>query len=69
MRGGLLIAVRADVFAAEEVRDVVAIVPGKAIALDVETADGTLMTINVHGPGSGGDSYTSKASFWADVAM
>ena len=69
MRGGLLIALRADMFAAEEVRDVVDIVPGKAMALDVVTAGGTLTVINVHGPGSGGDSWASKASFWADVAM
>ena len=58
-----------DVFAAEEGRDVVDIVPGKAMALDVVTAGGTLTVINVHGPGSGGDSWASTASFWADVAM
>ena len=69
VRDGLLIALRADVFAAEEVRDIVDIVPGKAMALDVVTAGGTLTIINVHGPGSGGDSWASKASFWADVAM
>ena len=69
VRGGLLIALRADVFAAEEVPDIVDIVPGKAMALDVVTAGGTLTVINVHGPGSGGDSWASKASFWADVAM
>ena len=69
VRGGLLIALRADVFAAEEVRDVVDIVSGKAMALDVVTAGGTLTVINVHGPGSGGDSLASKESFWADVAM
>ena len=69
VRGGLLIALQADVFAAEEVRDVVDIVQGKAMALDVVTAGGTLTVINVHGPGSGGDSWASKASFWADVAM
>ena len=39
------------------------------MALDVVTAGGTLTVINVHGPGSGGDSWASKASFWADVAM
>ena len=69
VRGGLLIALRADMFAAEEVRDVVGIVPGKAMALDVVTAGGTLTVINVHGPGSGGDSWASKVSFWADLAM
>ena len=69
VRGGLLIALRADLFAAEEVRDILDIVPGKAMALDVVTAGGTLTVINVHGPGSGGDSWASKASFWADVAM
>ena len=69
VRRGHLIALRADVFAAEEVRDIVDIVPGKAMALDVVTAGGTLTVINVHGPGSGGDSWASKASFWADVAM
>ena len=63
VRGGLLIALRADVFAAEEVRDVVDIVPGKAMALDVVTAGGTLTVINDHGPGSGGDSWAFKASF------
>ena len=68
VRGGLLIALRADVFATEEVRDVVDIVLGKAMALDVVTAVGTLTVINVHGPGSGGDSWASKASLWADVA-
>ena len=56
-------------FAAEEVRDVLDIVPRKAMALDVVTAGGTLTVINVLGPGSGGDSWASKASFWADVAM
>ena len=55
MRGGLLIALRADVFAAD-IRDIVDIVPGKAMALDVVTASGSLTVINVHGPGSGGDS-------------
>ena len=60
---GLLIALRADVFAAEEVRDVVDIVPGKAMALDVVTVGGTFTVINAHGPGSGGDSWVSKASF------
>ena len=69
VRGSLLIALRADLFAAEEVQDIVDIVPGKAMALDVVTAGGTLSVINVHGPGSGGDSLASKASFWADVAM
>ena len=69
VRGGLLIALRADMFAAEEVRDVVDIVPGKAMALDVVTARGTLTVINVHSPGSDSDSWACKASFWADVAM
>ena len=69
VRGGLLIALRADVLAAEEVRDVVDIVPSKAMALDVLTAGGTLTVINVHGPGSGSDSWASKVSFWADLAM
>ena len=69
VRGGLLIALRADVIAAEEVRDILDIVPGKAMALDVVTAAGTLTVINVHGPGGGGTSWASKASFWADVAM
>ena len=45
------------------------IVLGKAMALDVVTAAGTLTFINVHGLGSGGDFWASKASFWADVAM
>ena len=67
--GGFFIALRADVFAAEEVRDVVDIVPGKAIALDVVTAGGTLTVINIHGPGSARDSWASKASFFADIAM
>ena len=39
------------------------------MALDVVTTGGTLTVINVHGPGRGGDSSASKASFWADVAM
>ena len=69
VRRGLLIPLQADVFAAEEARDVVDIVPGKAMALDVVTAGGTLTVINVHGPGRGGDSWRSKASFRADVAM
>ena len=63
VRGGLLIALRADIFGAEEVRDVVDIVPGKAMALDVVTAGGTLTVINVNCPGSGGASRASKASF------
>ena len=63
VRRGLLIALRVGVFAAEEVRDIVDLVPGKAMALDVVTAGGTLTVINVHGPGSGGDSWASKASF------
>ena len=45
------------------------IVPGKAMALDVVTTVGTLTAINVHAPGSCGESWASKASFWADVAM
>ena len=69
VRGGLLIALRADVFAAKEVRDVVDIVPGNAMALDVVTGSGTLTVTNTHGPGTGGDSRASKASFWVDVAM
>ena len=50
VRGRLLIASRADVFAAERVADIVDIVPGKAMALHVVTAGGTLTVINVHGP-------------------
>ena len=69
VRGGLLSVLRVDVFAADEVRDVVDIVPGKAMALDVVTVGGTLTIINVHGPGSGGDSWASKASFWDDMAI
>ena len=62
VRGGLLIALQTDVFAAEEVRDVLDIAPGKAMALDVVTEDGTFRVLNVYGLGSGGDSYVSKAS-------
>ena len=69
MRGGLFIALRGDVFAAEEVRDVVDMLLGKAMVLDVVTVGGTLAVLNVHGPGSGGNSWASKASFWAEVAM
>ena len=46
VRGGLLIALRADMFAAEEVRDMVDIVPGKAMALDVVTANWTLTSMS-----------------------
>ena len=67
VRAGLLIALRADVFAAE-VRDVVDIIPGKAKALDVGTAGATVTVIYVHGPGSGGNSWACKASFWANMA-
>ena len=56
-------------FAAEEIRDLVDIVPGKAMALNAVTAAGTLTVINVHGLGSIGDIGVSKASFWANVAM
>ena len=59
VRGGVLIALGADMFAAKEVRDVVDIVLGKAMALDVVTAGGTLTVIKVHGPGCGGDSWAS----------
>ena len=45
------------------------IVPDKAMALNVVTAGATLTVINVHGPGTGGDSWASKASIWADGAM
>ena len=69
VRARLLIALLADIFAAEEVRDVVAIVPGKAMAIDMVTPGGTLTVIILHGPGSSGDSWASKMSFWAAVAM
>ena len=69
VRGGLLNALGADVFAAEEVRDVVDIVAGKVMALDVVTAGGTFTVINVHSPGSGSECWASEASFCADVAM
>ena len=69
VHGGLLIALQADLFTAEEVQDVVDIVPGKAMALDLVTTRGTPTVINVHGPGSCGDSSASKASCRADVAM
>ena len=46
VRGGLLIALRANFFAAEEVRDVVDIVPSKAMALNMVTIGGTLAVIN-----------------------
>ena len=36
--------------------------PGKAMGLDVVTAGATLTVITVPGPGSGGDSWVSKAS-------
>ena len=45
------------------------IVPGKGMALDVVTEGGSFTVIDVHSPGSGGDSWASKVSFWADVAM
>ena len=45
------------------------IVMGRAMALDAVTAGGRLTVINVHGLGSDGDSWASKASFWADLAM
>ena len=61
VRGGLLIALRAAVFDAEEVQDVVDIVPGEAMALNIVTAGGALTVINVHGPGSGSDSWASPA--------
>ena len=69
MRDGLLIALRADPFAVEKVRGVVDIVLCKATALEVVTARGAPTVINVYGPGSGGDSWASKASFWPDVVM
>ena len=43
------------------------IVSGTAKALDVATDGGLLTTINVIGPRSGGDSWATKATFWADV--
>ena len=63
VRGVLLNALRADMFATEEVQDVVDIVPGKPMALDVVTAGGTLAVINTHGPGTAGNPRASKASF------
>ena len=69
VRGRLLIALRADMLDVEEIRDIVDIVAGKAMALDVVTAGGTLTVSSVHRLGSGGDSWASKASIWADVAM
>ena len=69
VHGGLLIALRADVFVAEEFREVVDIVPGKAMAIVVVTASGTLSIVNVHGPGSGGHSRASTAFVWANMAM
>ena len=69
VRSGLLIDLRADVFSAEEVRDVVDFILGKAMSLHVVTAGETFTVINVHGPGSGGDLWASNDSFWADVAM
>ena len=69
VRGGLLIALLADLFVAEEVRDVVDIMPGKAMALHLVTAGGAFTVIIVHGVGSGGVSWASKASPWAEVAM
>ena len=69
VRGGLLIALQADVFAAEEVRDVVDILPVKVIALNVVSLGGTFTVIIAHGPGSGGDSWASKASFLGCIAM
>ena len=47
------------------------IVPGKgkAIALNVVIGGGTPTIVNVHGPAGGDDSWASKASSWAAVAM
>ena len=56
-------------FAAEQVRDVVDIVPGKAMAHSVVTAGGTFTVINVHGPCIGSDFWASKAAFQGTVAM
>ena len=69
VRGGLFIVLRTDVVATEEVRDVMDIVPRKAMALNVVTAGGTFTVIHGHGSSSGGDSWASKASFWPYVAM
>ena len=67
-RSGLLIALRADVFAVENFGVVVDIVPGKAMALDAMTA-GRMHIRQCLGPGSGGESWASKASFWAGATM
>ena len=42
---------------------------GAAMALDVVTASGTLTVVNVHGLGSRGDSWASKASFCDEATM
>ena len=47
----------------------VVIRPSKAMALHVPNDGGTLTVVSIHGLGSGGDSWGSKASFWVDVAM
>ena len=65
----LCVVVSAVVFAVKEDRDVLDTVPGKAMALDVVTASGTITGINVHAPRSSGDSWASKASFWVEGAM
>ena len=42
---------------------------GKAMALEVVTAEEAMTVIHVHSHGSGGDSWATKATFWADVVM
>ena len=66
----VLIALDSSAFREDEVLRVVDIVPGKAVAVEIQGSEGQGATfICVHGPDSGVGSWAERAPFWAEVQM
>ena len=63
-------ALEVDTFKDHEVLRVVDLAEGKAMAMEILTAEGDGATfISVHGPDSGGGSWAPRSSFWAEIQM
>ena len=67
---GVLVVLDKDTFKDHEVLGVVDIIDGKAMAVEVQTAEGDRVTfISVHGPDAGGGSWDTRSGFWAEIQM
>ena len=63
------IALDASVFTDEDVLGVYDIAPGKVMAIEVESGEGSITLVNTHGPGLGDDQWSKTTAFWSEMLM